>query len=71
MRMFVKIAAASIFAFWDRNGDGERTRSEMRHAVTSDFRRAELDAAAVLSQAEFLNGFSIIVALRAAIRPNM
>ena len=34
-------ASKIVFAFWDRNGNGELTEREMRFAMTADFRRAE------------------------------
>jgi len=64
-------ASKIVFAFWDRDGDGEITEREMRLAMTSDFRRADLDDDAMLSKAEFINGFPIMVAMRAAIRPDL
>ena len=60
-----------VFAFWDRNDDGELTRSEMRHAMNADFRRADVNDDAILNEREFLRGFSIMVAMRAAIRPDL
>ncbi len=64
-------ATKIVFAFWDRNGDGKITTSEMRHAMNADFRRADLNDDAVLSQDEFLNGFTVIVAMKAALRPDL
>lgn len=60
-----------VFAFWDRDADGEISTSEMRHAMSADFRRADLNDDAVLSEDEFLNGFTIIVAIKAAFRPDL
>ena len=60
-----------VFAFWDRNGDGEITTSEMRHAMNADFRRADINDDAVLTEDEYLKGFAIIVAIRAAFRPDL
>lgn len=56
-----------VFGFWDRNKNGEITESEMRFAMNTDFRRADLNGDSILSEAEFLEGFAIIVAIRAAI----
>ncbi len=56
-----------VFVFWDRNGDGAVTPAEHRHAIVADFRRADLDDDALLTEAEFTNGFSVIAALRAAV----
>ncbi len=64
-------ATKIVFAFWDRDADGEITESEMRHAMNADFRRADLNDDAVLTEDEFLNGFIIIVAIRATIRPDL
>lgn len=64
-------ATKIVFAVWDRNGDGEMTTAEMRFAMNADFRRADLNDDAVLSENEFLQGFLIIVAARAAIRPDL
>ncbi|MCR9136361.1 MAG: signal transduction protein [Alphaproteobacteria bacterium] len=64
-------ATKIVFAFWDRDRDGEITESEMRHAMNADFRRADIDDDAVLTEDEFLNGFIIIVAIKAAIRPDL
>lgn len=58
-----------VFAFWDRNGDGEINRTEHRQSLNFDFQRADVDGNALLSQAEFLGGFSVMVALRSAINP--
>lgn len=64
-------ASKIVFAFWDRNGDGAMTEREMRFAMTSDFRRADLDDDALLTRDEFIAGFPIMVAMRAAIRPDL
>lgn len=64
-------ASKIIFAFWDRNGDGDLNDAEMRLAMTSDFRRADLDDDGLLTREEFIQGFPIMVAMRAAIRPDL
>lgn len=64
-------ASKIIFAFWDRDGDGDLTEREMRTAMAADFRRADLDDDALLTRAEFIGGFPIMVAMRAAIRPDL
>lgn len=66
-----KTAIKIVFAFWDRDADGEITESEMRHAMIADFRRADINDDAVLTEDEFLNGFIIIVAIKAAFRPEL
>ena len=60
-----------VFAFWDRDGDGKISTAEMRHAMNADMRRADLNDDAVLTEDEFLKGFTIIVAVRAAFRPDI
>lgn len=64
-------ATRIVFAFWDRNGDKALSTREMRLAMSADFRRADIDDDALLSKAEFINGFPIMVAMRAAIRPDL
>ena len=64
-------ASKIVFAFWDRDGDRELTETEMRFAMSSDFRRADLDDDGLLTQNEFISGFPVIVAMRAAIRPDL
>lgn len=58
-----------VFAFWDRNGDQQISRTEHRRSLNRDFQRADLDGDATLSKAEFLGGFSVMVAIRAALVP--
>ena len=58
-----------VFAFWDRDGNGEITRTEHRQSLNADFRRADTDSDALLTVDEFTGGFSVMVALRAAINP--
>ncbi|MEP3300271.1 MAG: signal transduction protein, partial [Pseudoruegeria sp.] len=58
-----------VFAFWDRNGDNKITRTEYRQSLAADFRRADANNDAVLSEEEFLGGFSVNIAARAAINP--
>jgi len=64
-------ASKIVFAFWDHNGNSALTEPEMRLAMASDFRRADLDDDALLTKEEFINGFPIMVAMRAAIRPDL
>lgn len=61
-------ASKIVFAFWDGDGDGGLTAREFRTSISHDFRRAELDDDARLTRDEFISGFPIIVAMRAAIR---
>lgn len=58
-----------VFAFWDRNGDNSISKTEHRQSLNMDFRRADADNNAVLTEDEFTSGFSVMVALRAAINP--
>ena len=58
-----------VFAFWDRNGDTEISRTEYRQSLAADFRRADFNNDAVLTEEEFLLGFSINIAARTAINP--
>lgn len=58
-----------VFAFWDRDGDGAITPREHRLSLGSDFQRADADGDALLTEDEFTDGFSVMVALRAAINP--
>lgn len=58
-----------VFAFWDRDGDGAISRTEHRQSLSVDFQRADTDNDAVLTSEEFTGGFSVMVALRAAINP--
>lgn len=65
------IASRIVFAFWDRNGNGTLTEPEMRIAMTSDFRRADLDDNAVLDETEFIQNFPMMIAMRTALRPDL
>lgn len=58
-----------VFAFWDRNGDGQITSAEHGQSLVLDYQRADTDRDGELTQDEFLSGFSIMVALRAALNP--
>lgn len=64
-------ASKIFFAFWDRNGDGVLKAQEFRTSMSHDFRRADLDDDARLTLDEFISGFPIIVAMRAAIQPDL
>ncbi|MEX3016971.1 EF-hand domain-containing protein [Gymnodinialimonas hymeniacidonis] len=64
-------ASRVVFAFWDRDGNGEMTEPEMRFAMAHDFRRADLDNDGLLTPEEFIQSFPIMVAMRAAIRPDL
>lgn len=58
-----------VFAFWDRDGDGVISRTEHRQSLMADFQRADTDNDALMTRDEFTSGFSVMVALRAAINP--
>lgn len=66
-----KTAMRVVHSFWDRNGDGQMTRSEHRSSTLFDFQRADLDGDAVLTSDEFVSGFTVMKAVRAAIAPNV
>ena len=56
-----------VFSFWDHDADGEISRSEYHQSMISDFRRADTDNDAFLTRDEFLSGYIINVAYRAAL----
>lgn len=56
-----------IFAIWDRDADGAIDLSEYNKALVNDFRRADTDDDAFLTREEFLSGYIVILAYRAAI----
>ena len=64
-----RTALKVVFSFWDRNGDGKITTTEHRKAIIRDFDRADLNDDAVLTEKEFVGGFSVLVAIRAALKP--
>ncbi len=58
-----------VFAFWDRDGDGKISEREQRLSLDADFQRADEDKDALLTEDEFVLGFTVMMALRAAINP--
>lgn len=56
-----------LFAIWDHGADGEISRREYHKSMVWDFRRADVDDDAFLTQEEFLRGYVVNVAYRAAI----
>ncbi len=56
-----------LFAFWDHDADGEIGRTEYHKSMITDFRRADTNDDAFLTRHEFLNGYVINLAYRAAI----
>ncbi len=63
-----KTALKVVFNFWDRNNDGRISLTEHRKAIVADFERADIDNNVVLERAEYVQGFSILAAIRAAIK---
>ena len=59
-----------IFAMWDHNADGEITKGEYQKSMVWDFRRADVDDDAFLTKDEFLRGYIVNVAYRAALTGN-
>ena len=59
-----------VFAFWDRDGDQKIDRTEYQTAMTWDFQRADVDNDAFLTMDEFLIGYIINRAYRAALTGN-
>jgi len=64
-----RTALRVVFSFWDRDGNGEISRPEQSRAAMQDFERADLNGDSLLDEAEFIGGFSVMVALRAALKP--
>lgn len=58
-----------LFAFRDRNRDGMISVTENRKSLDVDFKRADTNHDTILTKDEFLNGFSVIMAFKAAIAP--
>lgn len=56
-----------VFAVWDHDGDGEITEREYHKSMVTDFRRADTDDNAFLTRDEFLSGYLINIAYRAAL----
>lgn len=64
-----RTALKVIFNLWDRNADGKITQIEHRQAVVRDFNRADINHDGLLDKGEFILGFSVLVAIRAALKP--
>ncbi len=56
-----------LFAIWDHDGDGEIGRQEYHKSMVWDFRRADTDDDAFLTRDEFLSGYVVNLAYRAAL----
>jgi hypothetical protein len=59
-----------LFAVWDRDNNGEINGSEYHKSMTADFRRADINDDAFLSEDEFLQGYIVNRAYRAAVTGN-
>ncbi len=59
-----------IFAIWDRDADGKITQSEYHKSMVNDFKRADVDDDAFLTRGEFLDGYVVNLAYRAALTGN-
>ena len=57
-----------IHVVWDLNGDGMVSAPEHSQSLSTDFIRADQDGNAMLSADEYLDGFLISRAMRAAIK---
>lgn len=57
-----------VHHFRDRDSNGQVTNTEHRLATMADFERADDNRDAVLSEAEFASGFSVISAIRLALK---
>ena len=58
-----------VFDFWDRNDDQVITAQEQSASMMANMMYAALDGSATLSEQEFLSGFFINIAYRAALKP--
>lgn len=63
-------ASKIAFAIWAGDGNGDLTEREMRFALAADVRGAHADDDGLLTETEFSTGFPIMVAMRAALRPD-
>jgi hypothetical protein len=64
-----KTAMGVVYSLWDLNADNLITEDEYRKSLDFEFLRADLDQNKTLTSEEYLAGFSIVVAARAAINP--
>ncbi len=63
-------AKTVVFNIWDRDGDGAISKTEHRYAVRADFDRMDINHNSIIERDEFLRGFSIMAAIRAALKPS-
>lgn len=56
-----------IFANWDHDANGQISKREYHKSMNWDFRRADVDDNALLTREEFLRGYIVIFAYRAAV----
>lgn len=56
-----------VFSVWDHDADGEISKNEYHQSMIFDFQRADIDNDAFLTRDEFLYGYIINVAYRAAL----
>lgn len=59
-----------VHHFRDRDGNGSISNTEHRLATIADFNRADDNHDAILTREEFANGFSILAAIRVALKDN-
>ena len=65
-----RAAQKILFSIWDHDGNGEIENEEYNKSMIWDFRRADIDGDANLTREEFLSGYVINIAYRAAITGN-
>ena len=68
-RLAYDTALKVVFSFWDTSGNGALTELEHRDAMTADIKRADRNRDGVLERDEFVQGYSVLVAIRAALKP--
>jgi Ca2+-binding EF-hand superfamily protein len=61
-------AQKMIFDFWDRDNDQKITDDEMGAAMVREMAYADLSADGTLDVTEFITGFSVMIAYRAALK---
>lgn len=62
-----RVAQRILFSLWDRDADGEISKSEYYRSMVDDFRRADLNNDAFLTEEEFTTAYIVGRAYRAAI----